>query len=64
MYQGLEEYLILLAWSESPPFCPSQMKKAKRRLMVDPIDFEREYDYVEPGQRSNQVKLAPLAVMI
>lgn len=40
------------------------MKKAKRKLTVDPIDFERECDYVEPGQRSNQVKLAPLAVMI
>lgn len=50
--------------SESPPFCSTKMKKAKRRLTVDPIDFERECDYVESGQRSSQVKLTPLAVMI
>lgn len=50
--------------SELPPFCSTKMKKAKRRLTVDPIDFERECDYMESGQRSNQVKLAPLAVMI
>lgn len=50
--------------SGSPLFCSTKMKKAKRRLTVDPIDFERECDYKESGQRSNQVKSAPLAVMI
>uniref|UniRef100_H3BXI8 Melanophilin b n=2 Tax=Tetraodon nigroviridis TaxID=99883 RepID=H3BXI8_TETNG len=38
--------------SESPPFCSTKMKKTKRRLTVDPIDFERECDYVESGQSS------------
>lgn len=34
-----------------------KMKKAKRRLTVDPVDFERECDN-ESGQRSDQVTLA------
>lgn len=59
---------VILLLSGPPPMCVStlsssvvlfllKMKKAKRRLTVDPVDFEREGDN-ESGQRSAQVTLA------
>lgn len=38
------------------PFCSPKMKKAKRRLTVDPVDFDLGCDYIESRQRSDQVK--------
>ena len=41
-------------------FCSPKMKKAKRRLTVDPFDFELGCDYlIEPRGRSNQVNVGP-----
>lgn len=46
-----------VCWWWCFPLCSPKMKKAKRRLTVDPFEFELGYDYsVESRRRSNQVK--------
>lgn len=50
--------LFLLAFGDGVSFLrPSQkMKKSKRRLTVDPFDFEPGCDYIDTRRQSNQVK--------
>ncbi|TWW80317.1 Melanophilin Exophilin-3 [Takifugu flavidus] len=50
---GYEEHSM----DGAEPLKSKEMKKAKRRLTVDPIDFERECDN-ESGQRSDQAALS------
>lgn len=56
----LSSLLSPLCWWWCFLFCSPKMKKTKRRLTVDPIDFQLGCDYViESRGRKNQVEAGP-----